>query len=117
MTRAIFLLVAALALANSVLVLGGAVLLDSGTMLISAVVATLFAAIAGLLAAIDHHLTRVRRLVRDDRTDPAALAQLRRSLGRLTLWLNIAALGVGLVMAIALTGILQRLSTGTAVFG
>lgn len=117
MTRAIFLIAAALALANAALVLGGAILLDSGTMLISAVVAGLFAVIAGLLAAINHHLARVRRLVIDDRTDPPASAQLRRSLGKLTLWLSVAALGVGLAMAIALTGVLQRLSIGTAVFG
>ena len=117
MSRAIFLIAAALALANAALVLGGAISLDSGTMLISAVVAGLFAAIAGLLATIDHHLARVQRLVIDDPADPPASAQLRRSLGKLTLWLTIAALGVGLVMAIALTGVLQRLSTGTAVFG
>ncbi|KKB85094.1 hypothetical protein VW29_08025 [Devosia limi DSM 17137] len=113
MARLIFLVAAGLALCNGGLVLGGAAMLDSSTLLLSAFVAGLFAAIAGLLIIVEHHLTRLRRLLGDGRIEPDTSA----SLGRLTLWLSLAALGTGLVMAIALTGIAQRLGAGTAVFG
>lgn len=118
MSRAIFLIAAGLALANSILVLGSAVMLSDGsTLIISAIVAGLFAAIAGLLGIVDHHLSRLRRLVSAGGIEPSVADRLRPSLGKLALWLSVAALGIGLIMAIALTGILQRLSTGTAVFG
>ncbi|MDB5536863.1 MAG: hypothetical protein JWQ65_1738 [Devosia sp.] len=117
MTRLIFLAAAGLALANAVIILGSAFMLDGGALIISAVVTVLFVAIAGLLVVVDRHLARLRRLVSDGGIDQAASALLRPTLGKLGLWLGVAALGIGLVMAVAMTGVLQRLSTGVAVFG
>ncbi|MET3899780.1 hypothetical protein ABIB57_003742 [Devosia sp. UYZn731] len=93
MTRLIFLAAAGLALANAAIIVGSAFMLGSGALIISAVVAVLFVAIAGLLVVVDRHLARLRHLVSDGGIDQAASARLRPALGKLGLWLGVAAPG------------------------
>ncbi|WP_417578677.1 hypothetical protein [Pelagibacterium sp.] len=117
MARLIFLAAAGLSLVNALLVMGSALVMTSGNVLVvSAVVALIFAAIALHIFMVSRYLTRVHQLTRIEVPAPQN-TQLRAALGKLSLWLSFAALATGLVMAGALTGIVQRLGTGTAVFG